>query len=57
MRRGRLGLLAGVLLVSCSDNGSPVKSIDPEEFVVSGTIRNETGADLTGAKVLACGVW
>ena len=93
MKRGLLGLLAGVLLVSCSDDSSPVKSKNPpaakrisspvtwsqpvasvnnlaeqrtagtaeqapeleapEEFVVSGTIRNETGADLTGAKVVA----
>ncbi len=94
MRKVLSGLLAGVLLVSCSDNSSPVKSQNPpaakrisspitwsqpvasvdnlaeqrtagkaeqapepeapqEEFVVSGTIRNETGADLTGTKVVA----
>ena len=94
MRRRLVSFLAGVLLVSCSDDSSPVKSKNSpaakrisssitwsqpvagvnnlaeqrpagtaeqapepetpqEEFVVSGTIRNETGADLTGAKVVA----
>ena len=53
MNRGLWGLFAGVLLVSCSDDSSPVKSRTPEGFVVSGIVRNETGADLTGARVVA----